>query len=576
MFRISLIIALTAGVASGQAPTQYRVMYGHSDDPGVTDAFRQQVVPTFNVIEGTSADASFINELRAQGKVYAAHVLNPTNETAAQLLARWRAPFDDTLGGQLPGGYDAIAIDELWGSSTNGTAHSNAVVSALSQLRALYPDKQIYVAAAYNYGYSSANYTDQLSALNQYADLIMIENYLREDTYSYRFFDSYADHLKAAVPGILNKTVYGLLVSQGGLVADSSTDVGYWGFLDDQMYRIRNDADASTMPGVMCWVYYRSEKDLTPDFVSKLVDHYYAQGNTSYFGDGSMEQLIGNPQFEGSTSGWTLSPGAGGSVGTFDYSSVSIENDHDNFGQASHGTSGLRMIRGATPNEASFQVDGLDPNSVYTVSAFVNSESTGQQASLSITELDGTLIERETATNVGSPPDYIDKWNEWTRLIFHFVPTATTVNVVLSDETANVGTTLYWDFVELERAFRKPEPTVLDLVPPAADFDEDGYVGSADLIVWEVNYGTGGTATHAQGDADGNGSVDGNDFLIWQRQFAMGFPANHAALPSAVPEPATGPLLLMGLALTSRRHRCQLWGGRGEIRPRARAVPFIV
>jgi hypothetical protein len=62
------------------------------------------------------------------------------------------------------------------------------------------------------------------------------------------------------------------------------------------------------------------------------------------------------------------------------------------------------------------------------------------------------------ATNVGAPPDYINKWNEWTRLIFNFVPTTSSVNVVLSDETTTVGTTLYWDFIELEAAFPKSVP----------------------------------------------------------------------------------------------------------------------
>ncbi len=176
---------------------------------------------------------------------------------------------------------------------------------------------------------------------------------------------------------------------------------------------------------------------------------------------------------------------------------------------------------------------------------------------LSITELDGTLIEREMATNVGAPPDYINKWNEWTRLIFNFVPTASSVNVVLSDETTTVGTTLYWDFIELESAF----PNIVHL---EADFDEDGDVDGDDLDNWEANFGTVGTATHWQGDADGNGSVDGVDFLTWQSQFGKGVSANQAALSITMPEPATGSLLLMGLAgigiLTSRRHRYQLLG----------------
>ena len=474
-----LLLSLHTACGQTSLPDQHLVMYGHSDDAGATDAFRQDVVPAFTVIEGTSSNASFIKELRDQGKVYAAHVNNIAGESASQLLARWRAPFENTIGGQLPGGYDAIAIDELLGASTNGTANSNAVVSALGQLRSLYPDKGIYVATTWHYGSQSGNYTHQLNALNTYADLVMVENYLREDNYNYGYFHSYADNLKAAVPGILDKSVYGIYIPQGNFVADTSTDVGFWGFLDDQLHRIRNDADAATMPGIMFWPYYQSEKDLTPDYVSRLVDHYYLQGNTDFYGDGGMEQLITNPQFESNTSGWSLSAGSGGSIQRFNYSSVSIQDDHDKFDQASHGSSGLKMLRGSTPNEAAFRVNGLDPNMVYTVSAFVISETANQRAQLAITELDGTLIEMEQSYTVGSPPDYYQKWNEWSRLDFHFVPTASSINVVLSDTTTSSGTTLYWDFVELEAAFP------VDTPPPPADTDFTWVGGS--FGSWEAS-----------------------------------------------------------------------------------------
>ena len=243
-FGLFICVHSACGQTSGL--DQYIVMYGHSDDAGATDAFREDVVPSFSVIEGTSSDPSFIKELRNQGKVYAAHVNNVAGESASQLLARWRAPFQNTLGGQLSGGYDAIAIDELLAASTNGTANSNSVVSALGQLRNLYPHKGIYVATTWHYGSQSSNYTDQLKAINNYADLIMVENYLREDNYNYGYFNSYADNLKSAVPGILEKSVYGLYIPQGGYVADTSTNVGFWGFLDDQLHRIRNDSDATT------------------------------------------------------------------------------------------------------------------------------------------------------------------------------------------------------------------------------------------------------------------------------------------------------------------------------------------
>ena len=123
------------------------VMYGHYDGSGVTDEFRD-FIPPFTIIEGTSRDAAFISELRSQGRVYAAHVTNPVDASASDLVTLWRAPFDDTL---VPGGYDAIAIDELHGIHTNDTVHSNAVVSALGQLRALYPNKGIYAAVTWRY-----------------------------------------------------------------------------------------------------------------------------------------------------------------------------------------------------------------------------------------------------------------------------------------------------------------------------------------------------------------------------------------------------------------------------------------
>ena len=65
------------------------------------------------------------------------------------------------------------------------------------------------------------------------------------------------------------------------------------------------------MPGVMFWVYYRSETDITPRYLAKLVDHYYIQNKTEYFGDGQREQLIANPQFE-TLDGWKLHPGQAG------------------------------------------------------------------------------------------------------------------------------------------------------------------------------------------------------------------------------------------------------------------------
>ena len=484
------IEAAPPNAAVAAAPERFFVMYGHYDGAGVTDAIRD-IIPPFTVIEGTSTDAAFIGELRAQGKVYAAHVTNPQSESAAQLVARWRAPFDNTLGGALPGGYDAIAIDELHGADTNGTAHSNAVASALQQLRALYPNKGIYAATTWQYGADAAAHSDQLNALNTHADLVMVEVYQREGNYQPNLFTQYADNLRTTVPGILAKSIYGLYISQGGFVADDSTGVGFWGFLDDQMHRIRNDPDAAAMPGLMFWVYYRTQRDLTPDYVARLLDHYYVKGNTGFYGDGSYQQLISNPGFDGGTAGWALQPGPGGRVERFSYATVGFDDDHDDHAQASHGSHGLRTVRGSGSGAATFRAGGLDTAMVYTASAWVYAETAGRRATLTIDDPDGTSIASRTIDHVGTAPDWETRWNEWSRIILNFQPRSDGVDVVLTDASAAAGTTLYWDFIELEEAWpasEPPDPVDPVRLPYHEDFD-DGAADGLDFALgaWQVN-----------------------------------------------------------------------------------------
>jgi len=104
------VLALAAG-ALGQTRDPFICMYGHSDDPGVTDAFRK-IIPPLNVIEGTSKDAAFIKELRTLGAVYAAHVTNPESATAQELLAIWRSTRGRSTrrrgDDQRPGGRDRL------------------------------------------------------------------------------------------------------------------------------------------------------------------------------------------------------------------------------------------------------------------------------------------------------------------------------------------------------------------------------------------------------------------------------------------------------------------------------------
>ena len=65
-----------------------------------------------------------------------------------------------------------------------------------------------------------------------------------------------------------------------------------------------------------------------------------------------------------------------------------------------------------------------------------------------------------------------------------------------------------------------------------ADFDLDGDVDGDDLLIWENGFGV-----DASGDANGNGITDGLDFLAWQRQFTGDL--GSASTLSSIPEPAT-------------------------------------
>jgi hypothetical protein len=102
----------------------------------------------------------------------------------------------------------------------------------------------------------------------------------------------------------------------------------------------------------------------------------------------------------------------------------------------------------------------------------------------------------------------------------------------------------WWDLSYLA------DKVILSVEPITADFNGDGVVNGADLVVWQESQGLNSSA-----DADGDGDTDGRDFLIWQRQYGSGVvPAQTVA----VPEPGTFTALLLAsvISLTRRRQFC--------------------
>ena len=442
--------------AAPAVPNPFLFMSGYSDPS--KSAF-QQILPYYTAIGGITTDAALVQDLRAKGKLFLHQTIATPTKTVAQLVADWSAPFNNTLGGALPGGFDAIQIDEF-GAYPDGSAEATKYATALQQLRGLYPDKRIFVWSVWSvadggpntlYGNPAATYSTLLNAINSYADRYMLETYINEANPQLSLFNPFADNIESFAPGLRAKTVFGLYIAQNGFVADDSTNLGYWGYLDAQLHTIRNDPEMSTMPGAAFWIWYRAER-MTGDYVGRLVNHYFTQKRTTYFGDGSTAQLIANPQFESNTTGWTLTPGAGGALTRFNYTTDGVPSYHDDFGYASHQSWGLKMLRGTTADSASYTA-AVTPGTTYTVSAFVRAGGAGSanRAKVTVTTASGAVL---GAKEVQDPPTSTFTGG-WKRILFHCdVPAGeTSVKVVLGDSAAAAGTTLYWDFIELESAF---------------------------------------------------------------------------------------------------------------------------
>jgi autotransporter-associated beta strand protein len=136
-------------------------------------------------------------------------------------------------------------------------------------------------------------------------------------------------------------------------------------------------------------------------------------------------------------------------------------------------------------------------------------------------------------------------------LSLNFAGTDVIDSLFINGVSQGVGT---WGAIGSAADFTTPLITgtgllqVSTFVPPPspADFNLDGFVDAADLLVWEQNFGKVGDAAPLDGDANGDFNVDGNDFLVWQREFT-GAPA---AATAPIPEPGGLPLMAIAIAGT--------------------------
>ncbi|MEA1950128.1 MAG: carbohydrate binding domain-containing protein, partial [Planctomycetota bacterium] len=380
--------------------------------------------------------------------------------TVEEIVDTWSAPFRNNLGGELPGGFDAIAIDELH-SCPDGTPASNNTVAALRQLRAQYPNKLIFVSAVWKLAFSGHRkqkgilYDAQLAAVNQCADLLFMEAYLSETNLQLNLFDAMAKNINARAPGLLKKTIFGLGIPQNRPFpyGDCSPYVEFGDYLDAQIHRIKNSPLTRNMPGIGYWVYYRARGE-TVIHTSKLTDHYYVKGHTDYYGDGNYSSWLTNPSFEEATAGWDKNSTTSAVV----YGNVDDLPNYHGAKFATHQNKAAKMVRGASSGYLA-QVATVEPNTTYCLSAWVTGATAKStfNAGLKVADARGSSHFEAGEEFLNLKPKGTGT-KRWQRLSLRFTSESDTqqVRIMLHDSPAVQGSVLYWDFVELEQSYELP------------------------------------------------------------------------------------------------------------------------
>ena len=78
----------------------------------------------------------------------------------------------------------------------------------------------------------------------------------------------------------------------------------------------------------------------------------------------------------------------------------------------------------------------------------------------------------------------------------------------------------------------------------AGDYNKNGVVDAADYVIWRDTLGS---TVDLQGDGDGNGVVTQADYFFWKVRFGN---STAGTAPTAVPEPGTWLLVILGLLIT--------------------------
>jgi len=279
-------------------PERVLFMYGYADAVtgkpvhwGSRERYKAawaDVLRTFTVVDGITRDAALVRSMRTEGRIFAYHVMNTIDEkhrTAEDLVAEWSVPFENTLEGRLPGGFDAISIDEFH-SYPDGNPLGELSLKALRMIRQKYPERLIFASGVYKladggpmslYGPKSITYNQTLDAIYKYADILVLENYVRTGHAQLESFPGAIKNVHAVNPHLIEKTIFALNIAQvleEARPADDDPWVPFGDFLETQVKLIKGDPVGRRMPGIGFWIFYRSTPQTIMD-ITRLVRRYY-------------------------------------------------------------------------------------------------------------------------------------------------------------------------------------------------------------------------------------------------------------------------------------------------------------
>jgi hypothetical protein len=104
--------------------------------------------------------------------------------------------------------------------------------------------------------------------------------------------------------------------------------------------------------------------------------------------------------------------------------------------------------------------------------------------------------------------------------------------------------------------FAYERSTPAPLAQPTGDYNGNGVVDAADYVIWRKALNTSAVPSGSGADGNNNGMIDDGDFDYWAERFGNIIPPGAGA---AVPEPASGLLLLLGWVASATFNPSHRW-----------------